>query len=219
MLSVSACGGGESGSSDHGVTKSTVLKLTNDAERVRYALLPREAIPAKVKRQKDLRNRATCSPRVLFKDDATVMATTPRFIIEGGIVQQTVALFRDDRAAERAFARLDSPSNRRCIVQYTHDEIVARSPEPVPSLMNQIINVEALGQQSTAYRLYDTVASETVGTDILLNRVRRGISSVSVFWRTIPQDLKFQEELLANIAMRLQRALPATPSRRHSNPM
>ena len=184
-------------------------QLTTDAARARYALLPREEVPLEVKRQRADRNRAKCSPRVLFRDGATAMGTTPRYVVEGGTVQQTVTLFRDARAAKRAFDRMDSPANRRCIARYTYDEIDAHTEEPVRPLENQILNIEALGQQSTAYRLSVTVVSGDVASDILINRVQRSLSSVSVTWKTIPADLAFQEELVARIAARLERTLPS----------
>jgi len=184
------------------------VHAANDAQRASVGLLPRGAIPLSVSRADPRRNHARCGPRVLFRRVATGIATSPRYGIEGGQVQQTVLLFRDARTATRAFDRLTSSANSHCLRESARSEVSVEANSEAGPVTEQILNVEPHGQQSASYRM-NTVVSPlgTVSIDILINRIGRSISSVSVIWTQAPQTLDFQEALAARIASRLQRTL------------
>ncbi|MBS1871205.1 MAG: hypothetical protein JSS99_16255 [Actinobacteria bacterium] len=179
----------------------------DDPARAESALVRRDDIPGNVVAARDLRNHAPCSPRVLFRDSATGVATTPRYVTDAARAQQSVLLFRDVRTAAAAFARLDSPANRRCIVSYTHAVAVSRVHQPLAPLTRETLLVEPVGQQSTSYRLTIPIPRHDVAVDTLLNRIGRAISSVSIVWEPASKDLEFQNALVARIGSRVRRAL------------
>ncbi len=182
---------------------------TSDPQRASVGLLPRGAIPMTVSDAQDRHNRARCSPRVLFRRAATGIATSPRYGVEGGQVQQTVLLFRDANGAARAFGRLTSRASDRCLRQAARDEVSAESQSGVGPVEEQILNLETRGQQTAAYRMRTLVysAGSKVAIDVLINRIGRSLSSVSVIWTQPPQTLDFEETLVARIAARLQQLL------------
>lgn len=184
------------------------LHAANDAQRATVGLLPRDAVPLRVGGQSSRRNRVSCGPRVLFRQLATAMATSPRYEIEGGQVQQTVLVFPDARTATRAFDRLASTANARCLRAEARSEVSAEAHTAVAPMAEQILNLEPRGQQSAAYRMSTSAPPQgSVSIDILFNRIGRALSSVSVIWTQPPQTLAFQEALVARIAARLQRTL------------
>ncbi len=180
---------------------------TSDPQRASVGLLPREVIPTKVSEASDRRNRARCGPRALFRHLATGVATSPRYGIQGGQVQQTVLIFRDARTATRAFDRLTSTANTRCLDQSARSEVSTEVSAKAGPVTEQILNLEPHGQQGASYRMNTLVPAGIVSIDILINRIGRSISSVSVIWSQKPPTLEFQEVLVAQIASRLQRLL------------
>lgn len=188
----------------------TIPHADNDAQRARFGLLSRAELPIEVVRQSNARNGAPCSPRVLFRHVATGMATSPRYDVGPGRIQQTVALFHTSAAATRAFNRLSSARIQRCAERYARSQVGVEAGATVGSITNQILNVEPRGQQAATYRIIVpvfTAAPTRVAIDVLLNRVGRGISSVSAIWTRIPADLRAQEALVDRIAAHLQRTL------------
>ncbi len=183
------------------------LRAASDPQRASVGLLPREDIPMRVSEVRDRRNRARCGPRVLFRHLATGLATSPRYGVEGGQVQQTVLLYRDARTAARAFDRLTATANARCLRDAARSEVSVEASSQAGPVTEQILNLEPHGQQATSYRMNTTLPAGTVSIDILINRIGRSISSVSVIWTQKPQTLDFQEALAARIASRLQRLL------------
>jgi hypothetical protein len=207
------CGGTQSrhdGPSRTVVNRPIAARPKSDRERVRLGLLPAADMPRTVTEQSPKRNRASCGPRVIFRHVATALATSPRYGLENGRVQQTVALFRTAKAAARAFATMNTPASQRCFQRYAGQEVEEEARAPVRDITSQILNVERRGQRSTAYRMNVVVEAgvETrVAVDILLNQIGRSTSSVSVIWTRIPRDIEFQEALVTKIAARLQRLL------------
>lgn len=182
----------------------------NDAELARQGLLTVAELPVPVTGQDQQRNRAPCGPRALFRHVATGIATSPRFVIDAGRVQQTVLLFRDQTVATHAFNRLSSPTIERCLERYVRGSVREEARGEVGPVTERILNVEPRGQQTTAYRMLVPVytpAPANVAIDVLLNRIGRSISSVSVIWTTIPEGIAVQEALAKRIASHLQRTL------------
>ena len=181
----------------------------SDPALAHFGLLPRASMPLRVTGSEEIYNRSPCSPRVLLRRLATGLATTPRYTISGGRVQQSVLLFRSPAVAAHAFDALTSPRNQRCIRRHVRIDVAAGSGSPVGSVTEQAMNVEPRGQQATAYRLLVPVyaANGDAFVDVLINRIGRSLSSVSAIWTQAPHDIAFQEALVARIASRLAQAL------------
>lgn len=179
----------------------------NDRQRANVGLLPREAIPLTVGGENRRRNHAKCGPRALFHRFATGVATSPRYEVEGGQVQQTVLVFRDARIARSAFDKLTSSANSPCLRQAARNEVSAEAQTGAGPVTERILTVEPRGQQSAAYRMNIATTGTIVSIDILINRIDRALSSVSAIWTQAPKSLAFQEALVSRIAARLQRVL------------
>lgn len=210
---VAGCGSSQTGGTAtpagaHAVA-SAPPHATSDPQRARVGLLPRAQIPLHVGEVQSKRNRARCGPRALFGRVATGIATSPRYGVEGGQVQQSVLLFGDARRAARAFAQLTSRANDRCLRQAARDEVSVESRSADGPVEELTINLEPRGQQAAAYRMRTLVysAGSEVSIDILINRIGRSLSSVSVIWTQPPSTLDFDEALVTRIAARLQQLL------------
>jgi len=181
----------------------------SDPELARFGLLPPASMSMTVSGSERIFNRAPCSPRLLFRRVATGIATTPRYAIEGGRVQQSVLLFRSAAVAAHAFGALASARGERCIRRSARREVAAESGSAVGPVTEQTMTVEPRGQQSLAYRLLVPVYSQRgdASIDVLVNRIGRSLSSVSVIWTQAPRDVEFQEALVKGIASRLAAAL------------
>jgi hypothetical protein len=180
----------------------------SDPQRASVGLLPRAAMPLRVGGENPRRNHARCGPRVLFRRLATGVATSPRYEVEGGQVQQTALVFHDARTAKRAFDKLTSRANSHCLRQEARSEVSVEANAEAGPVTEQILNLEPRGQQSASYRMNTFVAGAgRVAIDILINRVGRALSSVSVIWTQAPEGLSFQEALVSRIAARLRQVL------------
>jgi hypothetical protein len=179
----------------------------DDPARARSGLVRRNDVPAEVIGQNSSRNHASCSPRALFKDSATGIATTPKYLTAEMNVHQSVLLFRDAAAAEAAFERVDSLANRRCILRYVHRAATTRAGRPIGPVTRQTLLVEPVGEQSSSYRLASPIASNDVAVDVLFNRIGRALSGVSLVWSSASRDVEFHDALAARIGARVRRAL------------
>ncbi len=215
LILVVGCGEGAahhnaSARDDAARTTVTLPARASDAQRAKFGLLPAMAVPMRVTGEIHTVNRARCSPRFLFRHTASAMATSPQLAFASGRVQQTVVLFHDAHAAAQAFRTLSSTANERCTERYVHQTVREVTEAALGAVSEQILNVEQRGQESSAYRLLIPVEGYNfpASIDILFNRIGRSLSSVSLIWmRRTPGTIEFQEQLVARIASRAQRAL------------
>lgn len=181
----------------------------DDRARAQLGLLQRVDVPGLVE-QDNSRNHATCSPRRLFKRAATGIATSPHYTTKlEASVQQSVLLFRDEAAAARAFSVLGSRAKRRCIARYVQRVAERSAGRAVPPPTRLILTVEPIGQQSSSYRLAIPHNGLQPAADVLIDRIGRALSAVSIEWQEVPGDLELQEALVRRIAARVRAALAA----------
>jgi len=192
-----------------GAAAQRPARAMSDPQLARFSLIPPASMPMKVSGFEHVVNRAPCSPRVLFRRLATGIATTPRYVVEGGRVQQSVLLFRSAAAAAHAFDALTSPQSQRCIRSSARREVAIEASSAVGAVTEETMNLEPRGQQAEAYRLVVPVYSQHGNAliDVLINRIGRSLSSVSAIWTQAPKDLAFQEAFARRIASRLANAL------------
>ncbi len=184
-----------------------VTRKLDDPARARLGLVRRDDVPAEVDGQNDARKLSSCSPRVLFKRRATGIATTPTYLTADMSLHQSVLLFRDAAAAAAAFERVDSPANRRCTLRHVHRVATKRAGRPIGEVTRQTLLVEPAGEQSSSYRLASPIPGNDVAVDVLVNRIGRALSGVSIVWSSASRDVELHDALVARIAARVRRAL------------
>lgn len=154
-------------------------------------------------RRPDLR----CASRPFEAARAT--AATDRFELDETSVQESVAVFSDEAASRRAYARLNSDTSMSCLRQRARRRMAEQTEGP--PTRPEVTRAESLGKWGVATRLSATGPSQ-IGTvrgiiDAVHARVGRGVGALMIVSGPGVVSEELYEDVVAEFKRRLDEAL------------
>ncbi len=217
-LALAACGGSDGDGDETAATTSTATKATEQRIAGASALSLKD-LPKKwfVAADSSDSSRFTCKPVLEARAAVSARKASPVFQhIPLGQVTHTVYLYADERRAIDAFDKLTAPKTRDCYAT-EFKALTAKSADgglEAGDVTATELEIDSAGAQSSGLRIalkYEIAAqSGTLTADLVLVRVGRGVSLLTLADEMNPIDAKLRGRLVTTMVRKLDRALASS---------